>query len=99
VLTGEKKGATVSPSTSVFEGGSGALEIVARVEALKFHAAEARSKGVSVVGLGLNYWPAKFMKFQANTLWESYNDRAIAPVPGNRGRYFSVVGRLQLMVP
>lgn len=113
ILTGETKAKTIRPRASIFEGGKGALEIAARIEGLKFddtalptglagygnRARDIAPSGGSVRALGLNYWASRFLKFQANALWESYNDPLISPIPGNRGHYFTLSGRIQLMVP
>ena len=113
VLTGEAKGSTVEPEKPLHKGGFGALEIAARVEGLKFddtgdssgfegygnRARNIAPSGVTVFEIGLNYWPSNFMKFQGSALWEKYNDPLIAPEPGNQGRYFTLMGRIQLMVP
>ena len=113
VITGEKKGTTVEPKKSVFRGGRGALEIVARIQGLKFddtgdpsgfagygnRARNIAPSGATAIEAGLNYWAANFLKLQGNAIWESYNDPLIAPVPGNQGRYFSLVGRIQIMLP
>ena len=48
--------------------------------------------------MGINYWPAYFMKLQTTAMWEKYNDPLIAPVPGNRGPYFSILARIQFMI-
>ncbi len=113
VLTGEKKGSTVEPEHPLFKGGFGAVEIVARVEGLKFddtgdpsgfagygnRARNIAPSGATSIVAGLNYWPSNFMKFQGNALWESYNDPLIAPQPGKTGKYFSLIARIQVMVP
>lgn len=113
LLTGEKKASTVTPTKSVFQGGKGALEIAARVEGLKFddtgdpegfagygnRTRNIAPSGATAIAAGLNYWASDFLKFQGNALWESYNDPLIAPVPGNKGRYFTLLGRIQVMVP
>jgi phosphate-selective porin len=113
VLTGEKKGTTVEPDKSVFKGGAGALEVVARVQALKFddtgdptgfagygnRARNIAPSGSSSFEAGLNYWASNFMKLQGSALWESYNDPLIAPEPGKKGRYFTLQGRIQFMMP
>ena len=113
ILTGEKKATTIRTKKSLFQGGKGALEIAGRIEALKFddtgdpagfagygnRARNIAPSGGSVRALGLNYWASSFLKFQGNALWESYNDPLIAPVPGNKGHYFTLVGRIQIMVP
>jgi phosphate-selective porin len=113
VLTGEKKGSTVEPEKSIFQGGKGAIEIVARAEALKFddtgdpsgfagygnRARNIAPSGASALQAGVNYWASNFMKLQGSALWESYNDPLIAPSPGKKGRYFTLVARIQFMIP
>lgn len=113
LLTGEEKTTTITPSKSVFQGGKGALEIAARVDGLKFddtgdpagfagygnRARNIAPSGATALSLGLNYWASNFLKFQGCALWEGYNDPLIAPVPGDRGRYLTLVGRIQVMVP
>jgi hypothetical protein len=39
------------------------------------------------------------MKIQGSALWESYHDPRIAPVPGDQGRYFTLIARIQFMIP
>jgi phosphate-selective porin len=113
VLTGESKGSTVTPKTSLFKGGRGALELVFRVEALKFddtgapsssssfgnRASDISPSGSSAIQAGANYWASNFMKIQGSALWESYHDPRIAPVPGDQGRYFTLIARIQFMIP
>lgn len=113
IITGEKKATTIRPKKSIFAGGKGALEIAARVEGLKFddtgdpagfagygnRSRNIAPSGATVKALGVNYWASSFLKFQGNALWERYNDPLIAPVPGNLGHYFTLSGRIQVMVP
>lgn len=107
VVTGEAKGATVSPKRSVFHGGRGALELVGRAEALKFdHGGAAPGSptsadraGARALQAGANYWFSSFMKVQGSALWETYDDSLDAPTPGRKGRYFTLMARLQFMVP
>lgn len=113
VLTGEKKADKIKPGKSIFQGGKGAIEIAARLEGLKFddtgdpsgfagygnRTRNIAPSGATALTAGLNYWASNFLKFQGNALWESYSDPLIAPVPGNKGRYFTLVGRIQVMVP
>lgn len=113
VVTGEAKGATVSPKRSVFNGGRGALELVARAESLRFDGfrvasgspsstapgPDLRRAGARAVQAGANYWFSSFMKVQGSALWETYDDPAMAPTPGRKGRYFTLMARLQLMIP
>jgi len=113
ILTGEKKSTKVRPAASIFKGGKGMLEVAARIEGLHFDDTGAetgragyRSRdqdlvaaGAATWSAGVNYWASSFLKFQGNALWERYRDATRAPTPGNNGRYFSVVGRIQVMVP
>ena len=113
VLTGEKKGSTVEPEKSIFKGGFGAVEVVARVEGLKFddtgdstgfagygnRARNIAPSGSTAIEAGLNYWASNFLKLQGDALWESYNDPLIAPTPGKTGRYFTLLARIQVMIP
>lgn len=113
VLTGEKKGSTVEPRKSIFKGGFGAAELVARAEGLKFddtgdpsgfagygnRARNIAPSGATTLAAGVNYWASNFIKLQGDALWESYNDPLIAPVPGKTGRYFSLIARIQFMIP
>ena len=112
LLTGERKGVLVEPRKSIFHGGLGAVELVARVETLRFDDTGAGSlpastggrvpnlaaAGASAVEAGANYWASYFMKLQLTAMWEKYNDPLIAPVPGNRGHYFSILARVQFMI-
>ena len=112
LLTGERKGALVEPRNSIFHGGSGAIELVARLEALKFddtgavsaplstgsRASNLRPSGASAIEAGVNYWAAYFLRLQMTAIWEKYSDPLIAPIPGDRGRYFSVLARVQFMI-
>ena len=111
LLIGERKGAVVQPRKSIFQGGPGAVELVARVETLKFddtgdpHAPVSTSNrganlapaGASAVEAGVNYWASFFMKLQATAMWEKYDDPLTAPVPGRKGPYFSIIARVQFM--
>jgi len=113
VLTGEKKGSTVEPKRSVLKGGFGAVELAARVEGLKFddtgdpegfagygnRARNIAPSGATAIEVGVNYWATNFTKLQGNAIWESYNDPLIAPVPGNTGKYFTLMARIQFMIP
>jgi phosphate-selective porin len=113
VLTGEKKGTTVEPDKSLFKGGLGAIEVVARAQAMKFddtgepsgfagygnRARNISPSGSSSMEAGVNYWASNFMKLQGSALWESYNDPLIAPTPGKKGRYFTLQARIQFMIP
>lgn len=112
LLTGERKGVLVEPRKSIFQGGLGAVEMAARVQTLRFDDTGARSLPVSTgsraanpapagalaIEAGVNYWASYFMKLQATAIWEKYDDPLTAPVPGNRGYYFSILARVQFMI-
>ncbi len=111
LLVGQRKGVLVEPRTSLFQGGPGAVELVARVETLKFddtgagslpvttgsRAANLAPAGALAVEAGVNYWASFFMKLQATAMWERYDDPKTAPVPGRTGAYFSILARIQFM--
>lgn len=113
ILTGEKKVAMVEPRQSVFAGGVGAIELVARAEAMSFddsgpasgeasftnRAANIAPAGVSALEAGLNYWASNFLKLQTTAMWEKYSDPRIPPNPGRPGRYFSLLAQVQFMIP
>lgn len=111
LLIGQRKGVFTEPRTSLFHGGPGAVELVARVETLRFDDTGAGSlptttgnrapnpapAGASAIEAGVNYWAAYFMKLQATAMWEKYDNPLTAPVPGKAGHYFSVIARVQFM--
>ena len=111
LLIGQRKGVLVEPRTSIFQGGLGAVELVARVETLRFddtgpgslpvsagnRASNPAPAGALAFEAGVNYWASYFMKLQTTAIWEKYDDPLTAPVPGKRGRYFSVLARIQFM--
>ncbi|MEO8500501.1 MAG: porin, partial [Vicinamibacteria bacterium] len=113
VLTGEKKGSTVEPKKSIFQGGPGAVEVVARAETLKFddtgdgsgfagygnRARNVAPTQATALQAGVNYFASNFLKFQGSALWESYNDPLIAPVPGKTGHYLTLLARVQVTLP
>lgn len=111
LLIGERKGALTEPSKSIFQGGLGAVELVARVETLRFddtgdgslpvstgsRAANPAPAGALAIEAGVNYWASYFMKLQTTAIWEKYDDPLAAPVPGKAGHYFSIIARIQFM--
>jgi phosphate-selective porin OprO and OprP len=113
LIGGQRRGALTEPGTSIFQGGAGAIELAARAEMMVFddtggssasagsanRSADLATAGVTAIEAGVNYWTARFMKLQATALWETYNDPLVAPNPGNRGPYFSVIARVQFMIP
>lgn len=113
VLTGERKATPLEPRRSLFHGGPGAVELVARAETLRFDNAGDQSGPVSAgnrasniapaaataVEVGVNYWASNFAKVQTVAMWERYNDSLIPPTPPRRGPYLTFMARLQFMVP
>ena len=111
LLIGQRKGVLVEPRESIFQGGPGAVELVARVQTLRFDDTGPNSSPVSTgnrvsnlapagaltIEVGVNYWASYFMKLQTTAMWEKYDDPLTAPVPGNRGPYFSILARVQFM--
>ena len=111
LLIGQRRGVLVEPRESIFQGGPGAVELVARVQTLRFDDTGPNSSPVSTgnrvsnlapagaltIEVGVNYWASYFMKLQTTAMWEKYDDPLTAPVPGNRGPYFSILARVQFM--
>jgi len=95
VLTGEKKEGGVVPRKALFQGGVGAIEIAGRYEGLRFASAdqaEAPSSSPrattveanedSVVTVGVNWYPNRWVKVQVNAIRERFADPARSPIPG-----------------
>lgn len=111
LLIGQRRGVLVEPRESIFQGGPGAAELVARVETLRFddtgpnsspvstgnRASNMAPAGALAIEVGVNYWASYFMKLQTTAMWEKYDDPLTAPVPGKRGPYFSILARVQFM--
>jgi phosphate-selective porin len=90
------------------EGGAGTLEIVGRVEALKFRSATAlgpalrNPRAASLLGnadhamtFGGNWYFSRFGRLQCNAIGERIEDALRSPVGSDR-RFWTVVTRLQL---
>jgi phosphate-selective porin len=112
LLTGEKKKRTIEPAARLFRG-PGAIEVGARYESLRFddagpdtgfegagnRARNIRPAGDRIVTAGLSWWPAAWVRFLGNVVVERFEDPLLAPEPGRRGSYVTLLGRLQLQVP
>ena len=48
---------------------------------------------------GVSWWPVGYVRFMGNVVGERYDDPLLAPVPGRKASYVTVLGRLQLSVP
>jgi phosphate-selective porin OprO/OprP len=109
IATGERKtrGAD-APRRPLFEGGIGSIELAARVEAVRFHSnvAGQASTGLRaetilprsdrVLTLGVNWWPRRWAKLQANLIRDTIaapSDEAPVASPSS---YWSQVLRLGL---
>jgi hypothetical protein len=47
----------------------------------------------------LSWWPLYFARLMGNVVWERYDDAVLAPVPGRKSGYVTLLGRLQFSVP
>jgi phosphate-selective porin len=113
LVTGEKKDRTIEPDRPVFSGGVGAVELAARYEELAFdddgpeggfagagnRARNIRPVADRVITAGLSWWPAGWMRLMGNVALERFDDPLLAPEPGRRGEYVTILGRLQFQLP
>jgi phosphate-selective porin len=113
LVTGDRKARTIKPDHPITHGGIGAVELGLRYDALKvddaaantgFEGAGARARNIRPVGGktltgGLSWWPLEFVRFYGNAVVERYDDPLLAPVPGKKGSYVTLLGRLQLSMP
>ncbi len=107
LVTGEQKDGTV-PKHPLFQGGFGAVEVMARMERMLFGSSESSGQPAStsprgenlarnhddVVTLGLAWHLNRWVKLQGNAIHESFLDAARAPIAGT-ATYWSYVTRLQ----
>ena len=113
LVTGEKKTRSIEPRRPLSEGGPGAIEIGARYEELRFDD-EGEDTGFAGAGNrarnirptadraftgGLSWWPEEWLRLMGNVVLERFEDSLLAPEPGRRGQYVTILGRLQLMLP
>lgn len=113
LVTGDRKARTVKPDHPINHGGIGAVEIGVRYDWLRvdddgpntgFEGAGSRARNIRPVGGttltgGLSWWPVEFIRFYGNAVLERYEDPLLAPVPGRKGNYVTLLGRLQFSVP
>jgi phosphate-selective porin len=113
LVTGDRKQRTIKPERPIHRGGVGAIEVGVRYEALRldddgpetgFAGAGSRARNIRPVGGknltgGLSWWPVEFVRLMGNVVLERYDDPLLAPVPGRKGDYVTLLGRLQLSVP
>ncbi len=113
LVTGEKKKRTIEPRRSLRHGGPGAIELGVRYEALRFdddgpdtgfagagnRARNIRAVEDRVLTGGLSWWPVRWVRLMGNVVGERFDDPLLAPVPGKKGTYVSLLGRVQVSVP
>ncbi len=113
LVTGERKTRTIKANHPINHGGIGAVELGVRYDALKvdddgpdsgFEGAGNRARNIRPVGgqtwtAGLSWWPIVFLRFSGNAIWERYDDPLLAPVPGQKGGYTTLLARLQFVIP
>jgi phosphate-selective porin len=108
-LTGEEKDGRLKPDRPVTHRGFGALELVARLEELRFaditHPGTAFSfpNPASLIGntdrvmtAGANWYLARHLRVQYNHAVEWIADPERSPAPTRNGRFMTAVLRLQL---
>jgi phosphate-selective porin len=113
LVTGDKKARTIKPEHPLNHGGLGAVELGVRYDSLHvdddgpdtgFEGAGSRARNIRPVGGqtwtgGISWWPLEYVRFYGNAVVERYDDPLLAPVPGKKGNYVTLLARLQLSVP
>jgi phosphate-selective porin len=108
-LTGERKASGLdSPARPLFQGGFGAIELAARIEAIGFRAAanddtpSSAPRADVVLGnrdraetIGVNWYMNRWIKVQWNVVHETLENPSTGPLPGQSG-FWSQVLRFQL---
>jgi phosphate-selective porin OprO/OprP len=98
LATGERKAAGGDePERPLLRGGIGAIELAARIEGLRFGAAPPSQEASwspraaivpqnadQAVTVGLNWFPIRGVKFQANLVREAIQDPASGPLPAQQ---------------
>jgi len=110
-ITGQAKADGLDhPRRSILRGGVGAIELAARIEALSFRSAASgeppstspRADVIAgnrdrVVTFGVNWYPLRRIKVQANVLRDAIADAAEGPLP-SKPAFWSMVMRFQLSI-
>lgn len=113
LVTGERKARTIKPNHPIDHHGIGAVELGVRCDAINVDdaagdsglaGAGSRARNIRPVGTktltgGVSWWPVEFIRFYGNAVLERYDDALLAPVPGRKGNYVTLLGRLQVAVP
>lgn len=94
-ITGERQDGN-GPLRPLFQGGTGTVEISARIESLRFGrlAADARETGTHILTLGLNWVPNRWGRLMFNVTRENLSDPAPTPLAGRTG-FWGAACRLQ----
>ena len=113
LVTGGSKKRTVEVERGLHKGGPGAIEIGARYESLRFDddgedtgfagaGNRARNirpvEGKAFTG-GVSWWPVDWIRLVGNVVVERFEDELLAPVPGRKGNYVTLLGRAQIAIP
>ena len=110
-LTGERKAGGIEPRRPIFQGGAGAVEVVARFEELRFssdgtggeppfrnpRAAHILPNRDRVITLGANWYLNRFGRVLFNAVRETIQDAVRSPMP-EKTRYWTGVLRLQFVL-
>jgi len=110
-VTGERKAGGIEPRHPIFQGGSGALELVARFDELRFssdgtggeppfrnpRAANILPNRDRVVTLGGNWYLNRYGRILFNAVRETIQDSLRSPMP-EKTRYWTGVLRLQFVM-
>ena len=110
-VTGERKAGGIEPRHPIFQGGSGALELVARFDELRFssdgtggeppfrnpRAANILPNRDRVVTVGGNWYLNRYGRILFNAVRETIQDPLRSPMP-EKTRYWTGVLRLQFVM-
>jgi phosphate-selective porin len=113
LVTGDRKTRSLKVERPINRGGIGAVELGVRYDDVTidddgpdsgFAASGSRARNIRPVGGqtwtgGLSWWPVEFIRLMGNAIVERYDDPLLAPVPGKKGNYVTLLGRLQMSVP
>ena len=113
LVAGDRKSRSVRPARPLSKGGPGAIQLGVRYERLRFddegddagfagagnRARNIRPAEASAWTGGLSWWPESSVRLLGNVVLERFEDALLAPEPGRRGNYVTILGRLQLQLP
>jgi phosphate-selective porin OprO/OprP len=108
IVTGDSKSDVATPGRPLFQGGIGAIEVGARIEALTFgnggargsispRAEEPLGNRNRVTTIGVNWYVNQWVKVQANAIHEALEDPLQGPLPSQTS-FWSGAFRLQLSI-